>query len=338
MQLTFRPARLAAASLLSFLLFALAGTPEPAAANGYTAPVADEPVLTYAPGTGGRETLAIVEVFGNDWYGMPFGDRYDRWRTGHIEFSVLRGERWTGTLPKRAFDLMQYRVRGEIIAPDNLAAPAPGDRLYAPSLWFGATTHFGWSDMEIAAGADLVITGPQTGLKPIHSRIHQFFGNNPINLPAANQIEDGIHLDVHAEIARGIDLSFGELRPFVEVRAGVETLARVGFDITFGDLGENGLRLRDQVTGQRTAGLNGPETLGGWSFLFGADAAWVASSVYLPSDRGPDLEHNRYRVRGGVNFGVGDSNFFYGVTYLSEEFEGQPQGQLLGTLSIDVRF
>jgi hypothetical protein len=182
------------------------------------------------------------------------------------------------------------------------------------------------------------MVGPQTGIQPIHSSIHEFFGGNPINLPAANEASDGFYLDAHAEIGRDIALSFGEVRPFLEVRAGVETLARVGVDLTIGTLGAGGLRLRDQVSGQRVAALNGGEALGGWSFLLGADTAYVASSVFLPDNRGPDLEEMRHRLRAGVNFGLGDSNFFYGVTYLSEEFEGQPEGQVVGTLSIDLRF
>ena len=74
-----------------------------------------------------------------------------------------------------------------------------GDRLYAPSWWLGATTHFGWSGYDVSTGADVVIVGPQTGIKPIHSEIHQFFGNNPINLSSADQLSNGIYLDAHAE-------------------------------------------------------------------------------------------------------------------------------------------
>ncbi|AHM04214.1 hypothetical protein roselon_01851 [Roseibacterium elongatum DSM 19469] len=98
------------------------------------------------------------------------------------------------------------------------------------------------------------------------------------------------------------------------------------------------MRLRDEVTGQRIAGLNSAETLGGWSFLFGGDMAYISDSVFLPEDRGAPLEEVRHRLRAGVNYGIGDSNFFYGVTYLSEEFEAQPAGQVVGTLSIDIRF
>jgi hypothetical protein len=332
---TLKPARLAWAGLISLIVWG-AGSAAHAGGSGITTP--HDPPLGYRVDIGGRETLGVVSVFENDWFGIPFGDRYDRWRTGHVRVSLLRGQRWRDALPTRPFELMEYRFRGEIIAPDNLSSPAPGDRLYAPSWWLGATTHFAWSGNDVAAGADLVMVGPQTGLQPIHSSIHEFFGGNPINLPAANEASDGFYLDAHAEIGRDIALSFGEVRPFLEVRAGVETLARVGVDLTIGTLGAGGLRLRDQVSGQRVAALNGGEALGGWSFLLGADTAYVASSVFLPDNRGPDLEEMRHRVRAGVNFGVGDSNFFYGVSYLSEEFEGQPEGQVVGTLSIDLRF
>jgi hypothetical protein len=335
MKPTLGPARLAVAGLISLIITAAGGAAH-AGGSGITTP--QDPPLGYRVDIGGTETLGVVSVFGNDWYGVPFGDRFDRWRTGHLRVSLLRGERWRDALPTQPFDLMEYRIRGEIIAPDNLSTPAPGDRLYAPSWWLGATTHFSWSGNDVAAGADVVIVGPQTGIEPIHSSIHQFFGNNPINLPDANLLSNGIFLDAHAEIGRGIALSFGEARPFVEVRAGVETLARVGVDFTFGTLGEGGLRLRDQVSGQRIAALSGSETLGGWSFVLGADTAYVASSVYLPDNRGPDLEELRHRLRAGVNYGLGESNFFYGVTYLSEEFEGQPEGQIVGTLSLDLRF
>jgi hypothetical protein len=333
---TSASARLAWAGLISMVFSLSVGVAGPARANGYG--VSTDPTLSYPVDIAGRQTLGVISVFGNDWYGIPFGDRYDRWRTGDFTVSVLRGNRWRDQLPSQPFELMEYRFRGEVIAPDNLTAPAPGDRLYAPSWWLGATTHFGWSGYDVAAGADLVMVGPQTGIEGIHSAIHEAFGNVPINLPPANQVSNGIYLDAHAEVGRGIALSFGEVRPFVEVRAGVETLARAGVDVTFGTLGQDGLRLRDQVSGQRVAALNGSGSVGGWSFLVGADTAYVASSVYLPDNRGPELEELRHRVRAGVNFGVGNSNFFYGMTYLSEEFEGQPEGQVVGTLSVDIRF
>lgn len=297
------------------------------------------PVLTgdMAVTPEGRRHLGTVRLFSNDWYGDITGDRFDRWRTGAAQIGVLHGEDWDGALPGRPFELLEYRLRAEVIAPDNLASPAPGDRLYAGSRWLGAQTYFGWQGFEVAAGADLVVTGPQTRLMEVHSAIHEGFGNAPVEL-GAYEIDNGFYLNANAEIGRDIALGFGSLRPFVEVQAGVETLARVGVDVTLGTLGQGGLRVRDLVTGHRVAGINSDEVTGGWSVVLGADAAWVGGSVFLPEDDGPDPTDSRYRLRAGANYGVGDSNLFYGVSYLSEEFEGQPEGQVVGLLSVDIRF
>jgi len=39
-----------------------------------------------------------------------------------------------------------------------------------------------------------------------------------------------------------------------------------------------------------------------------------------------------------MNYAVGFSNIFYGLTYLSEEFVGQPEGQTVGSLTVDLQF
>ena len=69
-----------------------------------------------------------------------------------------------------------------------------------------------------------------------------------------------------------------------------------------------------------------------------ADVAQVDSSVYMPEDRGPELEQNRHRLRAGVNWQGKSWGAQYGVTYLSEEFEGQPEGQFLGGVRIKYNF
>ncbi len=83
------------------------------------------------------------------------------------------------------------------------------------------------------------------------------------------------------------------------------------------------MRSRDPITGQRIAGIVDAEA-SGWSFLIGGDVAHVDSSIFLPESRGYMVEAT--------------SNFFYGVTYMSEEFVGQPEGQLVGSLSLNLRF
>jgi hypothetical protein len=287
------------------------------------------PALAEAP----RETLGLMRLFTND----TLADRQDRWRTGAFSASLFRGPAWTGDLPTQPFAVMEYRFRGEAISPDNLSSPAPGDRLYAGTWWLGAHTHFDWQGLEVAAGADVAITGEQSGIRSLQSSLHDVFSMPRVGLETY-QVDNGVYLHGTIEIARSLRWQGVEARPFVEVQGGVENLARAGIDLTFGGLGQGGLRTRDPITGQRIAGITNIADEGGWSFLLGADTAWVESSVFLPEDRGFLAEDERHRARLGVNYGFGQSNVFYGVTWLSEEFVGQPEGQMIGSLSVDIRF
>ncbi|NKX44151.1 lipid A-modifier LpxR family protein [Roseicyclus persicicus] len=280
----------------------------------------------------GRETLGLVRQFTND----TIADRQDRWRSGGFAISAFRGTHWAGSLPTQPFEIMEYRLRGEVMAPDNLANPAPGDRLYAGTWWLGAHTHFDWQGFEVTAGADIAITGEQSRIRAFQSTIHDWFSMPRMDVEN-HQVDNGVHLHGTVEVARTLGWGGTELRPFVELQAGAETLARAGFDLTLGNLGQGGLRTRDPITGQRLEGIVG-DSDGGWSFLLGADSAWVDSSVFLPADRGYQVEDVRHRVRAGVNYGFGSSNIFYGVTWLSEEFVGQTEGQLVGSLSLGLQF
>ena len=281
----------------------------------------------------GRATLGVTRLFTND----TIGDGDDSWRSGAFGVSVIRGPAWDGTLPSQPFQIMEYRFRGEAITPENKINPAPGDRLYAGTWWLGAHTHFDWQGLDVTAGADIAVTGEQSGIRSLQSSVHDLLSMPRLELEDY-QVEDGVYLHGTVELARSLRWNTAEIRPFVEVQAGVETLARAGIDVTFGTLGQGGLRVRDPITGQRIAAVPSAEGLGGWSFLMGADTAYVESSVFLPSERGFQVEDSRHRVRAGVNYGFGYSNLFYGVTWLSEEFVGQREPQAVGSLSIDIRF
>ena len=279
-----------------------------------------------------RQTLGYSQVFTND----TLAQYRDRWRTGGYAFSLFRGPEWDGNLPETFGALLEFRLRGEAIAPRDLAMPEPFDRLYAGAWWIGVHSHSRWAGMELSAGLDLVISGPQTGIRDIHAAIH-----DALDLPAINvtgfEIADGIHAHATLELARPIGFDGGQLRPFVELQAGAETLARAGFDLILGDLAHGALLTREPTTGQRIPALL-PDGRGDWSVLFGADVAYVDSSIFLPSDRGPTLEETRRRVRGGLVYRHEDLSVFYGFTYLSPEFIGQPEGQLVGNIALTVRF
>ncbi|MDG3042011.1 lipid A-modifier LpxR family protein [Roseicyclus marinus] len=314
---------------LALVAPALAETPAPAEPLSYGETV----LATSGDAASGRETLGVVRLFTND----TLADRRDRWRTGAFSVSVFRGPAWTGALPTEAFSILEYRFRGEAISPDNTINPARGDRLYAGTIWAGVHTHYDLHGFDVSAGADIAITGEQSGIRSLQAGIHDAFSMSRIGVENY-QVEDGVYLHGTLEVARSLRWQGGEMRPFIELQGGVENMARLGFDLTFGSLGQGGFLARDPITGQRIAGITNIADEGGWSLLLGADTAWVDSSIFLPEERGFLAEEHRHRARLGVNYGFGQSNLFYGITWASEEFVGQPVGQAIGSLSIDIRF
>ncbi len=279
-----------------------------------------------------RVTLGWGRLFTND----AFGDGSDRWRTGGYTLSRVRGASWSGSLPDRVGDILEFRFRGEIIAPENLIAAVPGDRRYAGTLAFGLHTHFMLGQAETSIGGDLVVLGPQTGLGKFQRAAHDLLG---IAEPQVlnNQIGNRIAPTVTGEMGRSFRVGGTvTLRPFVEAQAGVESLVRAGGDIVVGGAWDDALMLRDVTTGQRYAGIR--SLARGVSFTFGADIARVFASDYLPGGGAAELSDERMRARAGVEWQGERAGVFYGLTYLGPEFEGQPEGQLTGSLRVNFDF
>lgn len=282
-----------------------------------------------------RTRLGFGNLFTND----IVDGQADRWRTGSYASSRVWGPSWTGAAPGTFGHLIELRVHGEIITPENLRIPDADDRAYAGALSVGLHTHMQRGATEYALGGDLVFVGPQTGLDSFQTELHDLLGvTEPSDAVLAQQIDNEIRPTLVAEAGRPIRLSDrSTLRPFVEGRAGAETLARVGFDWTFGSLGQGELLVRDPVAGQRYRAI--PQDWTGYSFTLGADIAYVDSSVFLPDDRGPALDQTRERLRAGVTWqGETGVSSFAGITYLGEEFEGQDEGQFVGSIKIRLGF
>jgi hypothetical protein len=302
------------AALLAALLTALS-PPSPAAAQD-------------------RVTLGWGRSFAND----GLGDGEDRWRTGAYTVSRLRGLSWTGALPGTAGEILEFRASAQIIAPENLAKAAAWDRRYAGVLSFGLFTHFEAGGIETSLGAGLQLTGKQTGIGAFQTRVHDILG---VAVPGdlASQIPNRGYLMLSVEAGRS--LFFGpsaRLRPFVAAETGVETLARLGFDLSFGRWEDGALMLRDGTTGQRYRGLRG-DVVPGVSLSLGGDIARVFDSALLPEGGAAVLEPTRSRLRAGVAWqGEGGASVFYGLTWLSKEFTTQPEAQVLGSLSVNFRF
>ncbi|WP_415921513.1 lipid A-modifier LpxR family protein [Tateyamaria sp. SN6-1] len=283
-----------------------------------------------------RKRLGFGILFTNDFV----DGTEDRWRTGSVTSSRVWGPEWTGAAPSGFGDLLELRIHGEVISPANLQSPTAGDRRYAGALSLGLHTHMTRGATELALGADVVFVGPQTQLDEFQSGLHDLFSiSEPSDAVLGNQIENEIRPTLVFEAGRSFQVgSNSALRPFIEARAGIETLARVGVDWTFGGLGQGALMVREPVAGQRYEVVGSEWT--GTSFVLGADIAYVDSSVFLPDDgTGPALEETRHRLRAGVAWQRPSGfNAFVGLSYLGEEFEGQDEGQFVGALRVGFGF
>jgi outer membrane protein LpxR len=299
--------------------------------------------VTFSSAQAGEDTterrwLGKARLWSND----EIGDRRDRWRTGSYSLSYIRGTGWNGRLPGGFGDLVEYRVRGEVIAPASLyAALDPSDRRLVGILQVGAFTHMRVNKMDVSLGLDLVFTGPQTGIAQFQSAIHQSLGFVPTPI-LGSQLGDAVYPTLNGEISRQYRLNQGgdrrvAFRPFLEGQVGAETYIRAGGDFTFGNLGSGDFQVRDVTTGQRNVALKGDRARG-VSFILGGDVAYVQSSQYLPAALGPTVQKLRYRLRTGIYAEEGRKSLFYGVTWLGREFQGQPNGQILGSVTLRLKF
>ncbi|WP_240931852.1 lipid A-modifier LpxR family protein [Parasedimentitalea denitrificans] len=284
--------------------------------------------------TGTRHRIGYGRLTTNDL----IGDGKDRWRTGSITTSRIYGYGWNGAAPARFGELLELRLQGQIIAPKDLTSANPSDRPWAGALSFGLHSHMQREQTEIAVGADLVLIGPQTRLDKLQDALHGAFGaprlsGDMLALQIPNTIRPTLVFEAGQEVDLGANLS---LRPFAEARAGDETLVRVGADFSVGTVGRGELLVRESVTGQRYRAIY--DSVPGYSFTFGGDIAYVADSVYLPEDRGFELTSRRDRLRAGLHWQGEKASAFYGLTYLGEEFSGQSEGQVTGSLRLKLMF
>jgi hypothetical protein len=287
---------------------------------------------------GERTWLGKARLWSND----EIGDRHDRWRTGAYAISHIRGKEWTGKNPSGFGELIEYRVRGEVIAPRSLYTATPiTDRRLVGVFQVGAFTHMEHKGLDVSLGVDLVFTGSQTGMAEFQSLIHQALGYTTTSI-LGSQLGNALYPTLNGEVSRQYQLSRNgarriAFRPFVEGQIGVENYIRVGGDFTFGNAGMGDFQVRDVTTGQRNIAVKGGRKRG-ISYLLGGDIAYVQSSQYLPTALGPAVKNLRYRLRSGIYVEEGQKSLFYGLTWLGEEFEGQPEGQFLGSVSLRFNF
>ncbi len=240
-------------------------------------------------------------------------------------------------MPARFGEILEFRARAEIIAPERLDVVPRGDRRYAGVLSLGVHSHFDLGGFETSLGADLVLTGPQTRLDDVQSFLHDVVGY-PEPLVARTQIPNGTYPTLVAEIGRSLRLAPAvTLRPFAEAQVGVETLVRAGVDLSFGHYGEDALMLRDPVSGQRYRAVAG-DLVPGLTFTLGGDVARVFDSALLPDGGAAPRKDSRTRLRAGLAWQGKAASVFYGLTWLGKEFETQREAQMVGAFSLTLRF
>ena len=290
--------------------------------------------LIFALPASAREFVGVGRISNND---SVLSANHDRWRTGSGVLSFVFASDDHAQLGGFG-DVVEFRFRGEVISPENIVTPRVGDRPYAAALSFGVHSHFKIQQTEISLGGDLVVTGAQTGLSDLQSAIHDVLGiPGPSAATLAGRIPDGVHAAATIEIARRFELSPSiEARPFLEFQVGVENLARVGADFHIGLLARGDTMLRDSVTGHRYR--IGRDFTPGWAGVVGADVAYVDDSLFLPASSGVTHEDVRARVRAGVHWQSKHIGLFYGLTWMSKEFEAQRDSQTVGTMRLDFKF
>ncbi|MEP5153104.1 lipid A-modifier LpxR family protein [Planktotalea sp.] len=282
----------------------------------------------------GKARLGYGRLINNDF----LGDLKDRGQTGSYVSSRIYGKSWNGSLPSRAGEILEFRLQADIKSPDNLVNPAVGDRPFAGSITLGLHTHYEQSGYEIALGGEVVATGPQTRLDQFQTAFHDGIGvAGPSAATRAAQIGDNFFPGVVVEMARPFKLGArSQVRPFVEARAGVETLIRAGVDFEIGQLTQSDLMVRDGITGQRYRTIVTEET--GVAFVLGFDTALVSESAYLPSNLGFTLTDQRDRARAGIHWSSNKSHGFFGVTYLGREYTSQASEQVVGSIRLSLKF
>ncbi len=275
-----------------------------------------------------RQTIGTGRLFNNDY----FGDGRDRWRSGSYSYSHLRASGPYDPGNREFGNIIEYRLKTEIISPGRGGT----DRPYVGAISLGAQTHFGDGPWHYSLGADVTFIGPKTGLSNFQEQFHDAFDLTPPL--TANELPDEVVFGARASAAYTYRISeSASIRPFAELLTGPEQIARVGADLLVGPVGQGDLWLRDDITGQPFRGTDAGVT--GVSFLAGADFAAIGESRYLPASRGVTATDTRSRARLGLLWQpLPNLSVFYGATYLSEEFIGQSEGQVLGSLRLGLNF
>jgi len=267
--------------------------------------------------------------FTNDF----FGDGSDRWRSAsYTLFLSFEGENTGGV----AHD---FRARAEVISPWGARdQPRNSDRPYVGMLGFGVFANDSFGALQYNVGLEVLFIGDQTKLADIQQGFHDLTGIAgylPDNQPHEH-VDDSVTGMVSAELAKPYTISDSlSVRPFVGVQAGYETFGRVGVDLLIDGYSNAQRYVRDPVSGfLQPSSPERASHMQDMSFLLGADYTYVTHSDFFPDWSDVEMSNSRFRARAGVQVAIRKVSTFFGLTYLSKEFESQVESQTIVVISL----
>jgi hypothetical protein len=281
-------------------------------------------------------SLAHAQTSSSFFTNDHIGDGHDRWRSGGYTqfYSFEPGAEWDASI--------DIRLRSEILSPWGASdQPADADRPYAGMLGFGLFLNDYWGPVDYNLGIEVLFTGDMTGVQKFQESFHETFGfEGHTPQPGHDKLENDATSMLSAELARKFALgNIGAIRPFMTGKFGYESFMRTGVDVMLGNYDHAERYVRDPISGFiQPSSAQRAEALEGVSLVAGVDYTYVLNDYLITDGGSVDFKAGRTRTRLGVQAGLGPASIFYGATHLSEEFEGQVEGQTLGTISVEFTF
>lgn len=236
----------------------------------------------------------------------------------------------------------------------TIADAQPDDRPWAGWLYgsMGLTTLTGdhIDDYEVTFG----IVGPASLAEQTQKFVHRHVTDSPSPKGWGNQLdtEPGVILSWQRRWPAKWTLDFdSDLRlaaaPNVNVSLGnIYTYAGTGITFTFGpyqkSLQDVPPRVRPAMAG--TGYFDLPDQNWGWYLFAGLDGRAVARNIFLDGNSfdndSPSISKKPIvgDAFGGVAFSIDDYRLAYTLNYRTEEFDGQDDASVFGSLSLTTRF
>ncbi len=303
--------------------------------NPYVSAVVIACLFLADPSAAQDQSLGGFEGYASSFSNDFIGDGHDRWRSASYQGSLFYG-----LAGSNVADRLEVRARAEIVSPWTRAKQPGVDRPYVTAMGIGLYGHRQFGGLQTSAGAEVLHVGSDTPLADLQAAAHSSLDlENSFELGGEEQevAESEVVFGFSTEIAYQLMLGDNAaIRPFVLLSGGAEQVGTVGADFLIGDIASQDIWARDVTTGRLTSPY--ADQAEGISFIAGWDTSMVESSYLISDASSAVLLPERSRVRAGVQFNGPMGDIFFGQAWLSEEFEGQVEGQQVGMLSISFIF